>query len=79
MTKMWIDAKVVLHLLISSIFAHKAYPLAPEETERTDEILERILAIVEPELGNIAETEYIARVVTDAINNYAVTPKAPTI
>jgi hypothetical protein len=68
-------AKVALHVLISANLASRAQRISPEADERIAAILERIEATVEPYFDGLSPEQYVARVVNNALDQYAVRPK----
>jgi hypothetical protein len=75
MRAMRADAKVALHVLIAASLASRAQRISPEADARIAAILERIVATAEPYFGGLSEEQYVAKVVNNALDQFAVRPK----
>ncbi|WP_332813875.1 hypothetical protein [Ramlibacter sp.] len=69
------DAKVALHVLIAANLASRAHRISPEADARIAAILERIEATVDPYFGGLSPDQYVAKVVNNALDQFAVRPK----
>lgn len=69
------DAKVALHVLIAANVASRGRSISPEADAGIATILERIEATVEPYFGGLSPEQYIAKVVDNALGQFAVRPK----
>lgn len=72
MRSMRADAKVALHVLLAAVLASRKQNISPEANARIATILERIEATAEPDFGGLSPEQYIAKVVNNAISQYAV-------
>jgi|GEM_PF-1580722 len=69
------DAKVALHVLIAANLASRSQNISPAADARIAAILERIEATVEPYFGGLSPEQYVAKVVNNALGQFAVRPK----
>jgi hypothetical protein len=69
------DGKGALHVLIAAHLASRAQCISPEADARIAAILERIEATVEPYFGGLSSEQYLAKVVNNALGQFAVRPK----